>query len=73
MTTSKHAPSGHTPTTLPAEDLECDPGIGASQGTTISGEDPHLIAGENTVEGDLENDVTPAGGIDPNQRGRTAH
>ena len=27
--------------------------------------------GENTVEGDVMNDTTPAGGINPRQRGRT--
>ena len=73
MTTSKHSPSGHTPTTLPADDLECDPGIGSSKGTTMSGEDAALIEGENTVEGDIENDVMRGGGIDPNQRSRTSH
>ena len=66
----KHPPSGHTPTTLPADDLECDPGIGSSVGTTISGEDPRADAGKNTREGDVENDVTPAGGVDPKQLGR---
>jgi hypothetical protein len=68
---SKHPPSGHTPTTLPADDLECDPGIGQSKGTTIAGEKPQLIRGENTTEGDVENDTTPAGGVDPRQRGRS--
>jgi hypothetical protein len=68
---SKHPQSGHTPTTLPADDLECDPGIGASKGTTISGEDPHFDAGENTREGDVENDVRPDGSVDPAQRGRS--
>jgi hypothetical protein len=70
MTSSKHSPSGHTPTTLPRDDLEDNPGIGASKGTTISGEDPHEIYGESTVEGDVENDSTPAGGADPRHRGR---
>jgi hypothetical protein len=39
---SKHPPSGHTPTALPADDLECDPGIGRSKGTTIAGKLPTL-------------------------------
>jgi hypothetical protein len=75
MTASKHPPSGHTPTTLPASDIDCNPGIGASRGATRSGagdlgaED--LEDGENTYEGDVGNDVTPEGGIDPRQRGRT--
>jgi hypothetical protein len=68
---SKHPLSGHEPDPLPADDEDCDPGIGASKGTTISGEDPHILAGENTVEGDVDNDTTPAGGVDPNQRGRS--
>jgi uncharacterized protein len=73
MTTSKHSPSGHTPTTLPHDDLEDNPGIGSSKGTTMAGEDAELIEGENTVEGDIENDVMRGGGIDPNQRSRTSH
>ncbi len=68
---SKHSLSGHTPTTLPADDLKQNPGIGQSKGTTISGEDPDILAGENTTEGDVENDTLPSGGIDPNQRERT--
>jgi hypothetical protein len=68
---SKHPPSGHEPSRLPADDLDCDPGIGSSKGTTISGEDPHILSGENTSEGDVENDAAPGGGIDPDQRGRT--
>jgi len=67
---SKHPPSGKA-APLPMDDEDCDPGIGSSKGTTIAGEDPHIAAGENTVEGDVENDVTPQGGIDPEQRGRT--
>ena len=70
MSTSKHPPSGHTPTTLPADDLEDNPGIGASQGTTIAGEDPHLIEGENSIEGDVENDTDASGGITPRDRQR---
>lgn len=73
MSTSKHSPSGHTPTTLPHDDLEDNPGIGSSKGVTMSGEDAELIEGENTVEGDIENDVLPGGGVDPNQRSRTSH
>jgi hypothetical protein len=67
---SKHAPSGHTPTTLPADDLECNPGIGASRGTTMGGGKPEDIEGETTSEGDVANDVNPSGGMSP-ERGRT--
>lgn len=56
---------------LPADDLACNPGIGASRGTTAAGEDPDLIEGENTTEGDVANDTALGGGVDPNQRGRT--
>ncbi|SIQ97264.1 hypothetical protein SAMN05421641_11939 [Paracoccus thiocyanatus] len=48
-------------------DLRHDPGIGRSKGADRK--DPE-IGGENTFEGDVMNDTTPQGGIDPNQRGR---
>lgn len=66
---SKHPPPGRAQP-LPADDLKQNPGIGQSRGTTIAGEDPDLIEGENTVEGDVENDVGLGGGIDPDQRRR---
>jgi hypothetical protein len=71
MSRSKHSPSGHTPTTLPRDDLVDNPGIGASKGTTISGEDPHILEGENTYEGDVENDTDRTGAITPQERHRT--
>ncbi|MFN3521862.1 MAG: hypothetical protein ACK4YQ_06410 [Phenylobacterium sp.] len=71
MSTSKHSPSGHTPTTLPRDDLEDNPAIGASKGTTIAGEDPHILQGENTEEGDVENDADAAGAPTPQKRHRT--
>ncbi|WP_083988742.1 DUF2934 domain-containing protein [Devosia geojensis] len=49
-------------------DLDSNPGIGQSPGLD---RDANPMAGENTVEGDVMNDTTRAGGIDPNQRGRT--
>ncbi|WP_407520491.1 hypothetical protein [Methylobacterium oryzisoli] len=59
-------------TTTPTDaDLKGNPGIGTSKGMTRSGGDPEDIAGANTFEGDVENDVTREGGVDPNQRGRT--
>jgi hypothetical protein len=74
MSTRKHPPSGHTPITLPVDDLKCNPGIGASRGSTMSGAGDlgadDLEDGENTFEGDLENDVTPEGGASPNHRAR---
>jgi hypothetical protein len=68
---SKHPPAGQEPDPLPRDDLKDDPGIGRSKGTTISGEDPHILSGENTEEGDVANDVTPTGAVDPDHRGRT--
>lgn len=49
---------------------ESDPAIGQSKGIG-SREDLELIEGENTVEGDVENDSTFGGGVDPAQLGRT--
>ena len=52
-------------------DRERDPKIGKSKGAFATGEDPELIDGENTVEGDVQNDSTYGGGVDPSQLGRT--
>lgn len=52
-------------------DPQRNPGSGSSKGSFATGEDPETIAGESTVEGDVLNDTTPEGGVDPNQRGRT--
>jgi hypothetical protein len=71
MSTSKHpAPGEARP---PRNDLETDPGIGASRGTTISGEDPHILRdeGENTEEGDVGNDADATGAPVPDARHRT--
>ena len=60
----------HPKTRKPSDiDLERNPGIGASKGTIKSGDED--LTGENTFEGDVENDTNPQGGIDPNQTGRT--
>jgi hypothetical protein len=67
---SKHPSSGTTGDVNPPDDLERDPGIGQSKGTTATGADPEEIAGENTFEGDVENDVTSTGSVNPNQQGR---
>ena len=67
MTNSKQ-PKTRVPTDI---DLKRNPGIGASKGTTISGEDPEAISAESTFEGDVENETTPEGGVDPNHVGRT--
>lgn len=67
MSTSKHG-KGESPF---ADDLERSPGIGESKGAFRTGEDPQTIEGENTVEGDVENDPRPSGKVDGNQLGRT--
>jgi hypothetical protein len=70
---SKHAESGHTPTTLPRDDLVDNPAIGSSRGTTMAGEDPHILTddGENTEEGDVGNDTDATGAPTPIERHRT--
>lgn len=68
---NKHLPAKSPGAVRPPSDLERDPGIGQSKGTTISGQDPDIIAADNTVEGDVENDVRPSGAVDPEQMGRT--
>ena len=61
--------SKHPKTDQPSDkDLRDDPGIGRSKG---AGTDDPQIDGDNTFEGDVLNDTTPQGGIDPDQRGRT--
>ena len=52
---SKHAKL-YAPT---SKDLRDNPLIGGSKGTNMA-----AALGENTIEGDSENDVTSAGGID---------
>ncbi|MDB5595145.1 MAG: uncharacterized protein JWM36_2106 [Hyphomicrobiales bacterium] len=57
----------HLKTTEPTDaDLKGNPGIGSSKGVTMSQsspEDLEDIQGENTIEGDVENDTNPQGGI----------
>ncbi|TPK95383.1 hypothetical protein FJ934_12040 [Mesorhizobium sp. B2-4-12] len=56
------------------KDLKQNPGIGASRGTIKGGnllDEDEELDGENTFEGDVENDTTPQGGVNPRQTGRT--
>jgi hypothetical protein len=49
------------------KDLENNPLIGGSKGTTMAGITPDELEefeGENTIEGDVENDTNAQGGID---------
>jgi hypothetical protein len=57
-------------------DLDRNPGIGMSKGTTIAGAGADELAdemssAENTFEGDVENDAgRPGVGVDPKRTGR---
>jgi hypothetical protein len=57
------------------DDEDQNPGIGQSKGlfarTGADDRDAALIEGENTVEGDTENDGTLGQGVSPRDRGRT--
>jgi hypothetical protein len=61
---NKHPRPDEQPVKL-QDDLERNPGIGSSKGifARTSGEDAHLIEGENTFEGDTDNDGGNAGGL----------
>lgn len=66
MTSSQH-PKVRTPND---KDLKINPGIGQSKGLSrFTGDDD--IAGGSTEEGDVANETTREGGIDPNHLGRT--
>lgn len=79
MTSSKHARGPEdrkgglgADTPRPPDDLERNPGIGTSKGTFAREEgDPEQIEADHTNEGDVMNDTTPEGGVNPDQRGRT--
>ena len=60
MSSSQHVKSKGSPF---ESDLDRDPGIGRSSGTFATGEDPEEIEGDNTAEGDVENDPNALGGI----------
>ncbi len=62
----------HPKTKHPSDsDLKSNPGIGTSRGSIQGRSDFEDEEGENTVEGDVENDAGLGGGVDPNQLGRT--
>jgi hypothetical protein len=58
----------HPKTTRPTDaDLRGNPLIGAGKGATMAHASPDDLEdslGENTIEGDVMNDVNPQGGID---------
>ena len=45
------------------EDLKRNPGIGQSKGSFMTGIPPEEVQGENTVEGDTENNAGRAGQV----------
>ena len=56
----------------PPDDLDRNPGIGTSKGIhSATGADPEELEADNTAEGDVMNDTTQTGGVNPNQQGRT--
>jgi hypothetical protein len=65
---NKHFRPDETPVDLP-DDLERNPGIGSSKGlfAMTSSDDAELIEGDNTFEGDTDNDGGNAGGISLNR------
>ena len=67
MSTSKH-PKGKSPFT---DDLKRNPGIGQSKGSFATGIPPEEIEGENTLEGDVDNDSTVTDGVPERERART--
>jgi hypothetical protein len=69
MTTNKHPKTQSQD--RPRSDLGINPGIGTSKGTTLSAEDPHNLDGGSTFEGDVANQTTREGGVDPKKMGRT--
>lgn len=52
-------------------DLTRNPGSGRSGGAYASGEKPEDAQGDNTVEGEVEDDPEASGGVDPDGPGRT--
>lgn len=71
MSSNKHLPPDEQPVEL-QDDLERNPGIGSSKGLFAreGGEDAELIEGDNTFEGDVDNDAGRAGGVNM-EEGRT--
>jgi hypothetical protein len=68
---TKEAAMKHNKGKFPSDaDLSNNPGIGTSKGMIKEGDDLAL-QGENTIEGDVENDVGQGGGVNPRQKIRT--
>ncbi|WP_129793319.1 hypothetical protein [Sphingosinicella sp. CPCC 101087] len=71
MMTRKHLKPDEQPAELP-DDLDENPGIGQSSGifARAGSRESVLLAGENTVEGDVENDASLGQGAE-SDTGRT--
>jgi|GraSoiStandDraft_46_1057282.scaffolds.fasta_scaffold1192024_1 hypothetical protein len=72
MTDPRVPPDEQEEAQLP-DDLDQNPGIGQSKGLfgQHGSEDAQLLAGENTAEGDVENDAGSRDGAVPDDLGRT--
>jgi hypothetical protein len=53
------------------DDLQRNPGIGQSKGSFATGLPPEEIAGQSTVEGDVDNDASGNGGVPQREKART--
>ncbi len=54
-----------------SRELGRDPGINTSKGVFGRGTDPLVLQADSTDEGDILNDTTREGAVDPGQRGRS--
>jgi hypothetical protein len=64
--------SEHAKTKVPTDaDLKGNPGIGTSKGLGAVGADVEDIQADSTIEGDVANEATREGGVDPKHMGRT--
>ena len=72
MTDPRIPPDKQEEAQLP-DDLDQNPGIGQSKGLfgRRGSEDAQLLAGESTVEGDVENDAATTDAAPPDDLGRT--
>lgn len=68
MSKSKHEKRGPSPF---RDDILRNPGIGQSKGAFMTGADADEIIGDNTVEGDVDNDATVSGGVPEREKART--
>jgi hypothetical protein len=77
MTGSKHPKGGKDEKGLgegvprPPSDDDRNPGIGSSKGVFGRGTNPEALQADSTDEGDVANETTREGGVDPGHLGRT--